>query len=159
MASWTDALKEYAKVKGQFIVPKKDSEDYKAVKELQSKMKPKVAEPAPEEHPVTKAKIERRKKQVQPEGVLPPTEEAPKKAPAKKHAIQPEVPRPAKPVAIAAVATVTEEAPKRRVRKTKGEVTAPAEATPAAPAAAPKRARKERAVKVEIEQKPTVLTF
>lgn len=158
MASWTDALKEYAKVKGQFIVPKKDSEDYKAVKELQSKMKPKVAEPAPEEHPVTKAKIERRKKQSPPEGVIPkPVEEKP--VASKKHAIQAEVPRPAKPVAVATVAITAEETPKRRIRKTKGEVTAPAKVAPAAPVAPVKRTRKEKPAKVEIEQKPVVLTF
>ena len=158
MASWTDALKEYAKVKGQFVVPKKDSDDYKAVKELQAKMKPKTAESAPvaEVHPVTKAKIERRKKQSLPEGTVPPpaTEEAPKKAPAKKHAIQAEVPRPAKPAPIAP-AVVAEEAPKRRPRK---QVPTEPAVVPASEGAV-KRVRKQRAPKVEIEQKPTVLTF
>lgn len=156
MASWTDALKEYAKVKGKFVLPKKDSEDYKAVKELQAKMKPKTLEADPEVHPVTKAKIERRKKQSPPEGVIPkPVEEKP--VASKKHAIQPEVPRSAKPVPISA--TVVEEAPKRLPRKAKKTTEPVAPTTPVAPVAPAKRSRKERPVKVEIQQKPTVLTF
>ena len=50
--SWTEALKEYAKINNQFLVPKKDSEQYKAVKAIQERMAgAKKDAPAPSEAP------------------------------------------------------------------------------------------------------------
>lgn len=38
MVTWVEAVKEYAKKSGKFVIPKKDSEEYKAVRALQEKM-------------------------------------------------------------------------------------------------------------------------
>lgn len=65
--SWAEALKEYAKQKGQFVVPKKDSDDYKAVKAIQEKLaSAKKDAPVVEEAPKKP-----RKAKVIPEGVTP----------------------------------------------------------------------------------------
>jgi hypothetical protein len=36
--SWTDALKEFSKENGKFILPKKDTQEYARVKEIQARM-------------------------------------------------------------------------------------------------------------------------
>lgn len=65
--SWAEALKEYAKQKGQFVVPKKDSDDYKAVKAIQEKLaSAKKDAPVAEEAPKKP-----RKAKIIPEGVAP----------------------------------------------------------------------------------------
>ena len=36
--SWKDALKEYANVKGQYVIPKKGTAEYDEVKAIQAKL-------------------------------------------------------------------------------------------------------------------------
>ena len=81
--SWTEALKEYAKQKGQFVVPKKDSDEYKAVKAIQERMAS-----AKKEAPAAAEVKKPRKVRIEPEGVIPkaPVAEAPK---SKKKAVNP----------------------------------------------------------------------
>jgi hypothetical protein len=72
--TWTAALKEYAKVTGKFIVPKKGSPEHAAVVKLQNKLK---GIPDPEEVKQEKVKKERKKKEEA--TPKPPTEEEIKK--------------------------------------------------------------------------------
>lgn len=45
MSTWLQACKKYAEQTGKWVVPKKDSEEYKAIRELQTKMVPVKSEP------------------------------------------------------------------------------------------------------------------
>jgi hypothetical protein len=67
MASWVEAVKQYAKENGgKFVIPKKDSDDYKKIKALQQKMEADGVKPVKEtESPVKQVK-ERRKKATAP---------------------------------------------------------------------------------------------
>lgn len=65
--SWVQAVKEFAKVKGSFSIPKKDSDEYNEVKKIQEAMKagtwgvaPKKEVVAPE--PDKSVRVERKKK-------------------------------------------------------------------------------------------------
>ena len=86
--SWTEALKEYAKQNGQFLVPKKDSEQYKAVKAIQERMAS-VKKEAPAPAVAAEAAKKPRKARAVAEGVAPkaPVAEAPKEP--KKKAVDP----------------------------------------------------------------------
>lgn len=142
--SWTEALKEYAKIKGQFTLPKKDSDDYKAVKAIQEKLNAKKdAPPTPE----PSVKPSRKAKGILPEGTAPKpaVEEAPKEI--KKKAVNPalaceelKVKQSAKDQAV--------EVKAKRARKVK-------EADPAVDA--PKR--KPRVKKTEIVQQNVIMEF
>ena len=37
--TWTSALKRYAEIKGQYVIPKKGTKDYDEVKKIQEQMK------------------------------------------------------------------------------------------------------------------------
>jgi hypothetical protein len=141
--TWAEALKEYAKQKGQFVVPKKDTDDYKAVKAIQEKMASSAQQKkdAPAEEPKKPRKVK-----AMPEGVIPKAlvEEAPKP---KKKAANPalaceelKVKQAAKDQAV--------EVKVKRARKVK-------EADPAVDA--PKR--KPRVKKTEIIKQNVVLEF
>jgi hypothetical protein len=141
--SWAEALKEYAKQKGQFVVPKKDTADYKAVKAIQEKMAS-----AKKDAPAVEEPKKPRKAKAMPEGTAPKpavVEEAPKEI--KKKAVNPalacehlKVQQAAKEQAV--------EVKAKRARKAK-------EADPAVDA--PKR--KPRAKKTEIIKQDVVLEF
>lgn len=143
--SWAEALKEYAKQRGQFMLPKKDSEEYKAVKAIQEKMSAKKQEPVAEEAPKKKrVRVER-------EGVVP------------KAAVAEECVKPKKKTCDPALAceemkikqAVKDQAPKveevkvKRVRKAT-KVAAPKDDAPA---------RKPRVKKTEIIKKDVVMEF
>jgi hypothetical protein len=142
--SWAQALKEFAKQRGQFILPKKDSDDYKAVKAIQEKMagsaQQKKDAPAVEEPKKKRVKA-------MPEGVIPkaPVVEAPKET--KKKAVNPALACEQLKVTQAAKDQAVEVKVKR-ARKVK-------EADPAVDA--PKR--KPRAKKIEIIKQDVVLEF
>jgi hypothetical protein len=138
--SWAQALKEYAKQKGQFVLPKKDSEDYKKVKAIQEKMAS-VKKDAPVVEEPKKKRVK-----AMPEGVIPKAlvEEAPKP---KKKAANPALACEELKVTQAAKDQAVEVKVKR-ARKVK-------EADPAVDA--PKR--KPRAKKIEIIKQDVVLEF
>lgn len=76
--SWASALKEFATTSGKFVLPKKDSPEYTAVKAIQERMKKETDAPASvaKPKPIKKAKVEN--------VVVPVAEEIPvvaKKAP------------------------------------------------------------------------------
>lgn len=61
MVTWVEAVKEYAKQKGKFVIPKKDSDEYKAVRALQEKMN---KAPLPKQEVVKEEKPKRSRKAV-----------------------------------------------------------------------------------------------
>ena len=145
--SWTEALKEYAKQHGQFLVPKKDSEQYKAVKAIQERMAS-----AKKEEPVAaaaEAPKKPRKVRVEAEGVIPkaPVAEAPKES--KKKAVNPALAcEELKMKQVSKEQAVEVKA--KRVRKVKA-------ADPAVDA--PKRKPRAAAAKTEIIKQNVVMEF
>jgi hypothetical protein len=139
--SWAEALKEYAKQKGQFVVPKKDSDDYKAVKAIQAKLASTKSEAPAVEEP--------KKKRVKalPEGTAPKPAVAEVAPEPKKKAVNPALACEALKVKQAAKDQAVEVKVKR-ARKVK-------EADPAVDA--PKR--KPRVKKTEIIKQDVVLEF
>ena len=142
--SWADALKEYAKIKGQFTLPKKDTDDYKAVKAIQEKMaSAKKDAPAVEE-----AAKKPRKVKAMPEGTAPKPAVAVEAAKeVKKKAVNPALACEQLKITQAAKDQAVEVKVKR-ARKVK-------EADPAVDA--PKR--KPRVKKTEIVQQNVVMEF
>jgi hypothetical protein len=62
--SWVDALREYAKTTGKFVVPKRGSPEYEAVRKIQTEMgaKPKPAPTPDAKPPADLGEIKRAKK-------------------------------------------------------------------------------------------------
>jgi hypothetical protein len=139
--SWAEALKEYAKQNGQFVVPRKDSEDYKKVKAIQEKMAA-----TKKDAPVVEEPKKKRAKAM-PEGVIPkaPVVEAPKET--KKKAVNPALACEQLKVQQAAKEQAVEVKAKRarKVKEADSAVDAPK--------------RKPRAKKIEIIKQDVVLEF
>lgn len=109
--SWVEAVKEYAKLNGgQFVIPKRDSDAYKKVKEIQEAMQKKAAAPMAAAAPAKKVRV------VPPKtaNVVPEVKEEVKVARAKK------APK-AEPVA-EKIANVVEKKEEKKVSKAKKAV-------------------------------------
>lgn len=141
--SWSEALKEFAKINNQFVVPRKDSEDYKKVKAIQEKMAS-VKKDAPVVEEPKKKRVK-----AMPEGVIPkaPVAEAPKES--KKKAVNPALACEELKMNQAAKEQAVEVKAKR-VRKVK-------DACPEKDA--PKRKPRATAAKTEIIKQNVVLEF
>jgi hypothetical protein len=140
--TWAEALKEYAKQKGQFVVPKKDTDDYKAVKAIQEKMAS-----AKKDAPVEEVKKPRRVK-VMPDGVVPKAPVAVEAAPKpKKKVVNP---------ALACEELKVKQASKEQAVEVKAKKVRKAKETD--PSAA-KPVRKPRVKKTEIIKQDVVLEF
>lgn len=112
-ATWVDAVREYAKQTGKWSVPKKDTDEYKAIKAIQEKMKnpPPAVEPkkrgrkpkaeAPVAEPVAPVKQDKKV------AIEAPKQEAPVVAVEKKSRAKKEAP----------VAEVAPAVPKKKVKE------------------------------------------
>ena len=146
MVSWLEAVKEYSKTNGKFVIPKKDSDQYKAIKTLQEKMNN------------TSAKVESTKDE---------TSKKPKKvAKAKEEAVVQDAPvapvKRAKKVATE-VATVTETPTEVKQKKPRAKKEVAPVVNEVIEAVVEKKTRKPKALrgepKVTIQDKVVTLTF
>lgn len=145
--SWAQALKQYATETGKFVLPKKDTDEYKAVKAIQEKLATKQDEPLT---PVTSTKPSRKAKGILPEGTKPPAA-IPKET---EKPIKRKVPSPALQAEQVKVHNIAKEVAKEESTSVKKP-----RAKKVVDSTTEKPPRKPRAKKIEIVQENVVMEF